>query len=95
MGSVQGPLWAERDRIATTPIEAAVHWVCRAPAHRSAPSRAGRGGLTVHQGRWAYCDGDTDDDAHDWVPTGGVPIGGLIDWAKALDPLRAHTVARR
>lgn len=69
-----------------------VHWSCRKPAHRAASSRGGRGGLSVHQGRWAYCDGLTDDPAHDWVPTGGVPIGSLVDWARALEPARAHTV---
>ncbi|HVH51634.1 MAG TPA: hypothetical protein VM690_05780 [Gaiellaceae bacterium] len=46
----------------------------------------------VHQGRWAYCDGLVDDDRHEWVPTGGVAIDHLVDWAKALDHLRARTV---
>ncbi len=72
----------------------AVHWVCRSEAHREAPSRAGRGGLTVHQGRWAYCDGAVSDDRHEWVPTGGVAIDRLVDWAKALGPLRSRTVRR-
>lgn len=69
-----------------------VHWVCRKPSHRAAPSRGGRGGLAVHQGRWAYCDADVDDAQHEWAPTGGVTMDQLIDWSKALDPYRAHTV---
>lgn len=75
-----------------SPSEAAIHWVCRSAAHRQAPSRGGRGGLSVHRGRWAYCDALTDDRAHEWAPTGGVPIDKLIDWTRALEPLRAHTV---
>lgn len=73
---------------------AVVHWVCKSDAHRAAPSRGGRGGLMVHQGRWAYCDGAVEDDRHEWAPTGGVPIESLVDWAKAMDRLRATTVRR-
>jgi hypothetical protein len=76
------------------PTEVLVHWVCRSTAHRDAPSRGGRGGLTVHGGRWAYCDGLVDDDRHEWAPTGGVTIERLVDWTKALDRLRARTVRR-
>ena len=73
-------------------FDPSIHWVCRKPAHRAAPSRGGRGGLTVYQGRWAYCDADLDDGQHEWAPTGGVTIDQLVDWAKALDPYRARTV---
>ncbi len=73
-------------------FDPSVDWVCRKPSHRAAPSRAGRGGLAVHHGRWAYCDGDVQDSEHEWAPTGGVTMDQLIDWSKALDPLRAHTV---
>lgn len=89
---MQDRLWDVRREPAQ--IGAAVYWVCRSEAHRAAPSRAGRGGLSVRAGRWAYCDGDVDDDHHEWVPTGGVPIDRLVDWAKAMDPLRAITVRR-
>jgi len=82
-----GPVYA-------SPIEAAIHWVCRSDAHRGAPSRGGRGGLTVHRGRWAYCDGVVDDDRHEWAPTGGVPIDRLVDWAKAMQPFRGTTIRR-
>jgi hypothetical protein len=73
-------------------FDPAIYWVCRKPSHRSAPSRAGRGGLSTHQGKWAYCDADTTDREHEWSPTGGVTIDQLIDWSKALDPYRARTV---
>jgi hypothetical protein len=71
---------------------ATVDWVCRRPEHRAAPSRGGRGGLTVYRAQWAYCDGMTDDAQHDWAPTGGVGIDRLIDWTKALDPWRSRTI---
>ena len=29
--------------------------------------------VTVHQGRWAYCDSAVEA-AHEWVPSGGVPL---------------------
>lgn len=91
----QRSLWASGSReLGASPSDAGVHWVCRTDAHRAAPSRAGRGGLTVYRGRWAYCDGAVDDDAHEWSPTGGVPIDRLIDWSKALRPLRATTIRR-
>lgn len=90
----QSSLWHDGAGERTWPADAAVHWVCRKESHRAAPSRGGRGGLTVHQGRWAYCDGAVDDEQHEWVPTGGVPIDRLVDRARPLDPLRGHTVRR-
>lgn len=91
--STQRSLWSGAQHHAT-PVGPVVHWVCRRESHRAAPSRGGRGGLTVHQGRWAYCDGAVGDDDHEWAPTGGVPIDRLVDWTKALDPFRAVTVRR-
>ena len=91
---MQRSLWHEGTTSRAQPGDAAIHWVCRKETHRLAPSRGGRGGLTVHQGRWAYCDGTVDDDRHEWAPTGGVPIDRLVDWSRALDPLRGHTVRR-
>ncbi|HEX9437396.1 MAG TPA: hypothetical protein VGA16_09600 [Candidatus Limnocylindria bacterium] len=93
--SFQRSLWGTGTSMTpASPIDAAVHWVCRKDAHRAAPSRGGRGGLTVHRGRWAYCDGVVDDDQHEWAPTGGVPIDHLVDWTKAMDPFRATTIRR-
>ncbi|MDE3112319.1 MAG: hypothetical protein KGK34_05185 [Chloroflexota bacterium] len=91
---MQPPLWHDESAAHVRPTDAVVHWVCERVAHREAPSRGGRGGLTVYRGRWAYCDGMVDDDRHEWTATGGVPIDRLVDWAKALDPLRGHTVRR-
>jgi hypothetical protein len=82
------------DTMTLGPVGAAIHWSCRSEAHRAAPSRGGRGGLTVHQGRWAYCDGSVEDDQHEWTPTGGVPIDHLVDWTRAMDPYRATTIRR-
>lgn len=89
----QRPLWSVVPRRDGGP-DVWIHWVCRKDAHRAAPSRGGRGALVVHHGRWAYCDGAVDDGGHEWAPTGGVPIDRLVDWTRALDPLRANTVRR-
>ncbi|HEV8468307.1 MAG TPA: hypothetical protein VGR46_01765 [Candidatus Limnocylindria bacterium] len=43
-------------------------------------SRHGTGGLTIHDGSWAYCDGAGSDNAHRWSPTGGVPLERLVRW---------------
>jgi hypothetical protein len=90
--SPQRSMWPNDVLTNAVRVDATVHWACRKASHRAAPSRGGRGGLTVHQGRWAYCDGMVQETDHEWVPTGGVSIDRLIDWSKALDPLRAHTV---
>lgn len=90
--SAQRSLWSDVSVERSGSAGAAVHWVCRRAAHRAAPSRGGRGGLTVHLGRWAYCDGAVMDNDHEWIPTGGVAIETLVDWTKALDPMRARTV---
>ncbi|MBI2773644.1 MAG: hypothetical protein HYX56_04025 [Chloroflexi bacterium] len=72
----------------------AIHWVCRKAEHLAAPSRAGRGGLTFYRGHWAYCDGNVEDTQHEWSETGGVTIDLLIDWPRALGPMRGVTVHR-
>ncbi|HYV95815.1 MAG TPA: hypothetical protein VE967_00015, partial [Gemmatimonadaceae bacterium] len=57
-----------------------VHWECRSAAHRALPSRHGNGGLTIHEGAWAYCDGLGADDAHEWAETGGAALESLVRW---------------
>ena len=57
-----------------------VHWECQSPEHRARPSRHGNGGLTIHGGAWAYCDGAGSDDAHRWSATGGLPLESLVRW---------------
>lgn len=56
---------------------------CAKPSHLAAPSRAGRGGLTVQRREWAYCDGLDVDEDHEWEATGGVEIERLINWGQA------------
>jgi hypothetical protein len=58
-----------------------VHWECQAPEHRALKSRRGNGGLTIHEGAWAYCDGAGADVGHRWSATGGVPIETLVRWS--------------
>jgi len=57
-----------------------VHWECHSPEHRVLHSRHGNGGLTIHEGAWAYCDGAGANDAHRWSPTGGVALESLVRW---------------
>ena len=57
-----------------------VHWECQAPAHRALRSRHGNGGLTIHEGAWAYCDGAGADDKHQWSRTSGVALESLVRW---------------
>ena len=60
-----------------------VHWQCEKTEHLVMRSRHGVGGLTIHEGAWAYCDGLGGDDRHRWVATGGVPLESLVRWAGA------------
>ena len=92
---LQRPLGPAGQRPGTAYGDASVHWRCQSPAHLEARSRAGRGGLVVHRGRWAYCDGAVSDTRHEWVETGGAPIDTLVDWSKVMDPWRATTVRGR
>lgn len=94
MMMMQRSLWHPDVDERSVPSDIAIYWVCRKPSHRAAPSRGGRGGLSVFRGLWAYCDGVVEDDQHEWAPTGGVSIDQLIDWTKALDPLRGRSVRR-
>src|SRR6267378_1539927 len=73
-----------------------VHWECHSPEHRGLHSRHGNGGLTIHEGAWAYCDGAGANDAHRWSATGGVALESLVRWtapngvsAEAEAPLAA------
>jgi len=50
-----------------------IEFVCITAAHR--PQRDGEHAstVTVHQGRWAYCDSPVEA-GHEWVASGGVPL---------------------
>jgi hypothetical protein len=61
-----------------------IHWECKSPEHRALYSRHGNGGLTIHEGAWAYCDGAEADDAHRWSPTGGVALESLVRWTAPI-----------
>ena len=57
-----------------------IHWECQSPEHRALHSRHGNGGLTIHEGAWAYCDGAGANETHRWSPTGGVALESLVRW---------------
>jgi hypothetical protein len=59
-----------------------IEFVCINAAHRPHHDGEHASTVTVHQGRWAYCDSAIETD-HDWVESGGVP----------LELLRIHPVA--
>ena len=61
---------------------AIISFECTKPGHLEALSRRGVGGLTIHEGAWAYCDAMTADQEHDWSATGGVPQADLVRWSK-------------
>jgi hypothetical protein len=71
-----------------------VHWECHSPEHRALHSRHGNGGLTIHEGAWAYCDGAGSNDTHRWSPTGGVALESLVRWT-APNGASAEDVAPR
>jgi hypothetical protein len=58
-------------------------------------SRHGRGGLTIHEGGWAYCDGAGADEAHQWLPTRGVALESLVRWTapNGATPKDEHALA--
>jgi len=63
--------------------ETVIQWQCESAEHLATPSRHGIGGITIHEGGWAYCDGLDGDDKHRWVATGGVPLESVVRWGRA------------
>ena len=50
-----------------------IEFVCIAAAHRPRHDGEHASTVTVHLGRWAYCDSPAED-GHEWVASGGVPL---------------------
>ena len=59
-----------------------IAWQCESAEHLTMRSRHGIGGITIHEGGWAYCDGLDGDDEHRWVATGGVPLESVVRWGR-------------
>src|SRR2546422_11754941 len=59
-----------------------IQWQCESAEHLTMRSRHGIGGITIHEGGWAYCDGLDGDDEHRWVATGGVPLESVVRWGR-------------
>ena len=53
-----------------------IAFVCVAKRHGAA--KGSRGGVTIHQGQWAFCEGSSATEDHDWQPTGGVALEQLL-----------------
>lgn len=49
-----------------------IHYGCNAPDHATA--NVARSGLTIHNGKWAYCPAGDMVAEHRWTETGGRPI---------------------
>lgn len=58
-----------------------IDFICTASAHRPRYDGQHASTVTVHLGRWAYCDSPAED-GHEWVASGGVP----------LEALRSHAI---
>ena len=71
-------------------MRSVIHWECQAEEHRALYSRRGQGGLTIHEGTWAYCDGEGGNEAHRWVATGGVPLESLVRWSAGPARISGH-----
>jgi hypothetical protein len=50
-----------------------IEFICTNGAHRPHHDGEHASTVTVHQGRWAYCDSPVDG-GHEWVASGGVPL---------------------
>jgi hypothetical protein len=50
-----------------------IEFVCIAAAHRPHHDGQHASTVTVHLGRWAYCDSPREQE-HEWVPSGGIPL---------------------
>ena len=50
-----------------------IEFVCGAAAHRPLHDGEHASTVTVHEGRWAYCDSPVEE-GHEWVASGGVPL---------------------
>jgi hypothetical protein len=64
-----------------------IAWQCESAEHLAMRSRLGIGGITIHEGGWAYCDGLAGDAEHRWVATGGVPLESVVRWGHAVHSL--------
>jgi hypothetical protein len=53
-----------------------IEFVCISTAHRPRHLGEHASTVTVHNGRWAYCDSPADE-GHEWVASGGVPLDQL------------------
>ena len=68
-----------------------IEFVCVAAAHK--PHRSGEHAstVTVHEGRWAYCDSPAED-GHDWVASGGIPLELLRHRCRSAEPAQQQPV---
>ena len=62
-----------------------VQFECRSPDHMRIGDRLGIGGLVIHHGSVGFCHAVNVDGAHQWVPTGGVPVDDLFDPTRRFD----------
>jgi hypothetical protein len=55
---------------------ALIEFVCIAAAHQPHHDGEHASTVTVHLGRWAYCDSPREE-GHEWVQSGGIPLEHL------------------
>jgi hypothetical protein len=61
--------------VTADPREASIAFRCVRADHAQ---RSRRLTMTIHDGRWAFCQHDGATNEHQWVPTGGVTLRELL-----------------
>ena len=62
-----------------------IEFICVAAAHKPHHSGEHASTVTVHEGRWAYCDSPAEA-GHDWVASGGIPLELLRHRGRSAEP---------
>jgi hypothetical protein len=63
-----------------------IEFICIAASHKPHHDGEHASTVTVHEGRWAYCDSPAES-GHDWVTSGGVPLELLRHRRRSVESL--------
>ncbi len=62
-----------------------IEFICVTAAHKPDHSGEHASTVTVHEGRWAYCDSPAEA-GHEWVASGGIPLELLRHHLRTPEP---------
>jgi hypothetical protein len=62
-----------------------IEFVCIAATHKPHHTGEHASTVTVHEGRWAYCDSPVEA-GHEWVASGGIPLELLRYRSRSAEP---------